>query len=152
MAPAPNRFHQTIAGKIYHALEAYLDTHPVGKAYIAPFDVYLTDLNVYQPDVCYFSSERYAYLTKEGAKGAPELAVEVLSPATAHLDLGVKKEIYGRTGVREYWIADPDTHLLKVYRLHENSQTPVLTLSKTDTLTTTLLPGFGLPLTKVFVE
>ncbi|MDR1284426.1 MAG: Uma2 family endonuclease [Opitutaceae bacterium] len=152
MAPAPNRFHQTYAGKIYSALDNWLDAHPVGKAYVAPFDVHLTDLNVYQPDVCYFSSERYACLTREGANGAPELAVEVLSPSSAHLDLGLKKEIYTRTGVLEYWIVDPDTRLVKVYHLPENSQAPAFTLDKTGTLTTRLLPGFRLPLTKVFVE
>lgn len=152
MAPAPNRYHQIYVGKIYHAIESYLELHPIGKAYVAPFDVYLTDLNVYQPDVSYFSQQRYSYLTKEGAKGAPELVVEVLSPASVHLDLGLKKEIYTRTGVREYWVVDPETFLVKVYLLAQNSQTPVLTLDKTGTLTSALLPEFSLPLSKVFVE
>ncbi len=152
MAPAPNRFHQTYVGKIYSAIEAWLDTHPIGKAYVAPFDVYLTDLNVYQPDVCYFSSEHYACLTPEGANGAPDLVVEVLSPATAHLDLGLKKEIYARTGVQEYWVVDPATQRVKIYDLPENSQAPARTLGKTGTLTRALLPGFKLPLKKVFVD
>ncbi|EIP99173.1 hypothetical protein OpiT1DRAFT_03683 [Opitutaceae bacterium TAV1] len=152
MAPAPNRFHQTCAGKIYYAFEDYLSEHPVGKAYIAPFDVYLTDLNVYQPDVSFFSRERYSYLTDEGACGAPDIVVEVLSPKTAYLDLGVKKEIYARTGVLEYWVVDPAAHRVSVWHLSENSQAPAFTLPKNGTLTTPLLPEFVLRLENVFVE
>ncbi|RRJ98968.1 Uma2 family endonuclease [Opitutaceae bacterium TAV4] len=152
MAPAPNRFHQTVAGEIYYALKLYLDKNPIGKAYIAPFDVFLTDLNVYQPDVCFFSQERYPFLTDEGASGPPDIVVEVLSPRTAHLDLGLKKEIYARTGVLEYWVVDPATHQVSVWHLAENSQTPAFTLPKNGTLTTSILPGFALRLERVFVE
>ena len=70
MAPSPNRFHQNIASNLHGPIWAYLQAKPVGKIYLAPFDVYLTDLNVFQPDLSYFSKSRYSSLTDEGANGA----------------------------------------------------------------------------------
>lgn len=152
MAPTPNRYHQKILLNLAHAFRCHLDREPIGQVFIAPFDVYLTDINVYQPDLSYFSKQRYSYLTDEGAEGAPDLVAEILSPKTAKFDLGTKKEIYARTGVREYWIIDPEPRLLKRYRLAENAETPVATLDEQAVLTTDLLPGFELPLAQVFAR
>lgn len=150
MAPAPNRSHQTVIGKLYTALDAYLATHPLGEIYLAPFDVYLTDLDVYQPDLSFFSTARCACLAEDGAHGAPDLVVEVLSPATARFDLGPKKSIYARAGVREYWVADPATRQLRRFDLTVDAALPAQTLSAADTLTSPLLPGLAIPLARVF--
>jgi Uma2 family endonuclease len=150
IAPAPNRHHQSISRNIGYLMLDYLDEHPIGVVYYAPFDVQLTDITVVQPDIAFFSTQRASYLTEHGAEGAPDLVVEILSPKTASLDLGAKREIYARTGVREMWIVEPETRMLKVYRLHENAETPLASLSENDTLTTPLLPGLEIPLAKVF--
>jgi Uma2 family endonuclease len=47
----------------------------------------------------------------------PDLIVEILSPSTAAIDTALKKQLYERTGVAEYWIADPDNQRLERYRL-----------------------------------
>lgn len=150
MAPAPNRSHQDVAGQIFHLLRAYLDNHPIGRAYIAPFDVYLTDIDVYQPDVCYFSEARYSYLTEEGAEGGPDIVVEVLSPKTAKHDLGLKREIYARTGVQELWIVDAAAKSVRIFLLQQNAEVPARTLAGETAIETPVLPGFSLPLAKVF--
>ena len=51
MAPAPNRFHQDISRTIEFEILKYLEREPRGIIYDAPFDVILTDLNVFQPDL-----------------------------------------------------------------------------------------------------
>jgi Uma2 family endonuclease len=150
MAPAPNRNHQFICGELEYALRNYLEQNPVGVLYHAPFDVQLTDTTVVQPDIAYFSNQRLSYLTDHGAEGAPDLVVEVLSPKTAQLDVGVKREIYARTGVLELWIVEPETRVIKIYRLAENSQTPAETLSAQQTLTSQLLPGLSIDLARIF--
>ncbi len=152
MAPAPNRFHQDILGRLYYAITHYLQTHKTGRVYIAPFDVYFTDISVFQPDLCYFSEQRYSYLVDEGAHGAPELVAEILSPQTAKFDLGVKKEVYARTGVREYWIIDPATKTVKIYDLGANRETPRTTLPADATLSTSLLPGLTIDLAALFAD
>lgn len=149
-APASNRKHQFISGELEFALRKYLEGNPLGEVYDAPFDVELTDINVYQPDIVYFSKQRASYLTEHGAEGAPDLVIEILLPKTAKLDIGTKREIYARTGVLELWIVEPETRLVKVYRLKENAATPHATLAEPDTVTTPLLPGLEIPLAKIF--
>jgi Uma2 family endonuclease len=152
MAPAPNRYHQEISGNLEFILRRYLEEHPIGKLYDAPFDVYLGDINVVQPDILFFSNDRLAHLTDAGAEGAPDLVVEVLSSRNAKLDRGPKKEIYARFGAEELWLVDPDTAQVEVYRLQEDAQTPKATLKKTQTLATPLFPGLEIPLEKVFKQ
>ena len=79
MAPAPNRYHQDISGYIHFLLRAYLEKHRVGKLYGAPFDVFLDEINVYQPDLVFISKQNFSVLTDAGAVGAPDLVVEILS-------------------------------------------------------------------------
>jgi Uma2 family endonuclease len=152
MSPSPNRFHQDILVRLTGMIWAYLQTKPLGKVYAAPFDVTLTDLNVYQPDISYFSKSRYTSLTEHGADGAPDLVVEILSPGSVKRDLGVKKEIYARTGVEELWSVDPVKRTITVYQLGESSTTPRATLVEGKTLTTPLLPGLKIKLRDVFAE
>src|SRR3954454_12736588 len=69
MAPAPNRFHQDISGNILVIIANYLKKHRIGKVYAAPFDVYLDEYTVHQPDVL-FVSKKNDILTPAGAEGA----------------------------------------------------------------------------------
>src|SRR5436189_3310853 len=107
MAPSPDRFHQDILGNLYVIIRGHLAKHPAGSVHLAPSDVQLTDLNVFQPDLYYVTTARRGILTELGAQGAPDLVVEILSPKTAKLDSGVKREIYARSGVEEMWVVDP---------------------------------------------
>ena len=152
MAPAPNRFHQEIVSNLFYLLSSWIRKHDLGKLYVAPFDVHLTDIDVYQPDLAYFSTDRLRYLTDAGADGPPDLVVEVLSPRTAEIDREVKREIYARTGVRELWLVDPDNQSMAVYHLREDATAPAHTLTPGDTLTTPLLDGLTIPVERVFAE
>jgi Uma2 family endonuclease len=69
---------------------------------------------VVQPDVVVYCDR--SKLTRAGARGAPDLALEVLSPSTSKKDQREKFDLYERTGVREYWVADPIGKWLCVYR------------------------------------
>ncbi len=60
---------------------------------------FLTGINVFQPDLAFFSERRRRFLTEKGAEGEPGLVVEILSPKTAHLDVDQKRVIYARAGV-----------------------------------------------------
>jgi Uma2 family endonuclease len=110
---APTRKHQALAGLIHGRLFAFLEGKPC-KVYISPFDVLLPELseiddddvtNVVQPDVVVFCDKDK--LTKAGARGAPDVAFEVLSPSTTKKDLREKFDLFQRMGVREYWLIDP---------------------------------------------
>jgi Uma2 family endonuclease len=152
MAPAPNRFHQSILGVLFGELYQYLQAHPVGRIYSASLDVVLSDLNVFQPDLIFVSQAREHILTAQGAEGAPDLVVEILSPKTARLDLEQKRMVYARAGVTELWIVDPESRELRVFLLQQNSDLPDRILSGEQRITSPLLPGFDLSLTTVFRE
>ncbi len=121
MSPAPIRFHQRIAGWFHARLDVFLEGKPC-RAYIAPFDVLLPRADepddevdcVVQPDVVVYCDR--SKLTRAGARGAPDLALEVLSPSTSKKDQREKFDLYERAGVREYWVADPAGKWLCVYR------------------------------------
>ena len=118
MSPAPIDEHQVLAIAF---LDLLRDIAPGGKRRIAPCDVHLSKHDVVQPDVFWVSAQNTA--CKLGADkrwhGAPDLIIEILSPATALRDRREKFALYEKHGVREYWIADPTTQLVEVYRLKD---------------------------------
>ncbi len=114
--PRPAANHNFIAGNIYCSFANYLR----GKQCVPVLDgmdVYLTKKDRVMPDVM-IACDRNK-IQQNGIHGAPDLVVEVLSPRTRKRDKGYKKDLYERCGVREYWIADPESKSVEVYLLKE---------------------------------
>jgi Uma2 family endonuclease len=152
MAPAPNRYHQDISGNIYFILREYLEKHPIGRLYEAPFDVYFDQSNAHQPDIIFVSKANYAILTDAGADGAPDFIVEILSAKTAYLDKKPKRQVYARSGVKELWLVDPDAKTIHVYFLQENASQPTASYSEKDTFTSPHFPGLKISGKKIFKQ
>jgi Uma2 family endonuclease len=114
--PTPITRHQWIAGNIYHAIRNYFDDHDIGKTFMAPLDVVLAEDVVLQPDVMVILRERFSIIGEKNIQGAPNIVVEVLSDGTRKWDETVKRKLYERYGVDEYWIADPVIEVVKIYR------------------------------------
>src|SRR6266508_2354226 len=79
VSPSPNLRHQTLSGRLYRVISTYLDDHPLGQIWYAPLDVVLSNFDVVEPDLIYVYRAREAVLTEANIKGAPDLAVEILS-------------------------------------------------------------------------
>ncbi len=150
MAPAPNRFHQDISRNLGVALANYLSTHPVGVLYAAPFDVYLTETDVFHPDLLIVLNENRGNLTEAGVEGAPDLVIEILSPKTRQLDLVQKKRVYARMGIKELWIIDPELEEVAVYRFDQDPAEPVRKLRGQQMLGSPLLPRMRIALPDLF--
>ena len=142
MAPAPNRFHQEISRNLLVKLFLYLRETGAGKIFASPFDVYLDETNVFQPDLIVVLNDRLGILTEAGAEGAPNLVIEILSPKTRRLDLEQKRKAYPRFGVQELWIIDPDPRLTIQHRFFADGSVTTVVIPESDSLTSTLLPGF----------
>ena len=140
MAPAPNRFHQDISRNIEFGMLKYLEHHPIGKVYDAPFDVYLDNDNVFQPDLVFVARQNYRVFTDAGVEGVPDLVVEILSPGTAQLDRKNKQRVYASSGVKELWLVDPETTTAAVYYLKQNASQPAAVYSTTDRFTSSYFP------------
>jgi Uma2 family endonuclease len=106
VTPAPTIRHQLLVLAIGRRLDD-LARQRGGCAVVSPVDVMLADHSIVQPDVIYVGRER-ASILRQRVEGAPDLVVEILSPATARRDLGEKLRLYAEFGVVEYWIVDPD--------------------------------------------
>lgn len=152
MTPSPSERHQRIAMNLSGTLWQYLTTRPIGRAYTAPFDVVLSKTDVVQPDLLFVSSARSSIITSQNVQGVPDIAVEIISDTTRKTDEVVKRKLYERFGVPEYWIVDPELETIKVYRIAGQGYQRVAELSREagDTLTTPLLSDLNLPLSKIF--
>lgn len=152
MSPSPVIRHQKVLGTIYRLVGNFLEVNPIGEVIIAPSDVQLGKGDVYQPDLYYVSKERLGILDKQGAKGAPDLVVEILSPSTARLDREMKRRVYEQSGVREIWFVNLWHDQIEVYQLSTGTGTgapSIHILKMEDDLTTTLLPGLKIAVAKI---
>ena len=105
------------------------------------------------PDICWWSAGRRPPVVQGEVDVVPDLVVEVLSPSTRANDLGPKRAVYMRTGVRELWLADPDASTITRVpadpgRAVDAGQDEVL--SQGNSLRSDLLSGFTLELARVF--
>jgi Uma2 family endonuclease len=118
VTPSPNRPHQRIAGAIFAELRAYLRGSPLAYPMISPSDVYRGERrkNRVQPDV--FVVRRTADQRPEFPFAMSELvlAIEVQSPSNPRLDYQIKRDLYLREGVPEYWVVNGDARNVSVWR------------------------------------
>ncbi len=139
----PTVLHQRVAGLIYAALLAWTRSARGRGTVSLPLDVRVDDATVLAPDVLWFAQE--IDLGAPRAPRLPDLAVEVRSPATWVYDVGTKRELYERHGLRELWLADTASRTLLIYRrVGAQGGFDVQTeLEATEPLTSPLLPGFA---------
>jgi Uma2 family endonuclease len=153
VTPSPNFVHQRIVGNIYFFIRTWLEEHAVGTIYLSPLDVVISRFDVVEPDLLYISNERAAQVSIDtNIRGVPELVIEVGSPSTRKRDETIKRRLYDRARVSEYWVVDPDVEVVRVYRAGEQGfAKPVeWSLEAGDVVTTPLLAGLELPLSKIF--
>jgi Uma2 family endonuclease len=149
---SPTSRHQLILQRLFKALDAHIDAHHLGVIFVAPLDVILSRTVVVQPDLFFISKARQAELIGERITGAPDLVIEILSPATRARDFNQKRKLYARHGVKEYWIVDPDDGTIEVQRLHGSVFSTLALFEKGQTLTSPMFEGLGVDVGQVFVE
>lgn len=125
MSPAPSDPHQKVIDKIYRRLGDYVEKNNLGETRVAPYDVYLSRRNAFQPDIIFNANENLHKIQHNGLHGAPDLVIEILSPATWRIDKEDKKDEYERSGVREYWIVDPIDKSTEGFQLVNNEFQPL---------------------------
>ena len=144
MSPSPRTRHQQIVLSLASKLVVHLNGKPC-QPFSAPLDVFLVDDQdpdtVVQPDVLVVCDE--TKIQENGIHGAPDFVAEILSDSTAYKDLGRKKELYERTGVREYWIINPDSSSVFVYARTGTAFAPATEVRKGTTVPSSAIPGFS---------
>lgn len=121
LTPAPGTYHQLISIKLVYCLMGFNHEKNAGVVLAAPVDVYLGESETYQPDIVFISRDRAGIIEPERINGSPDLVMEILSPSTAYYDLRKKFKVYEKSGVKEYWIVDPEEKSVQVFVLEGRS-------------------------------
>ena len=154
VTPSPNQRHQELVLRLCLAIGNHLEDRPDrGRVFVAPFDVVFSFHDVVEPDVIFVAPDQLDILTDQNIQGTPALVIEILSRSTRKRDQGVKRHLYGRSGVREYWLVDSDAASVTISRRHPDGSFPALsplTAGEGHTLRTPLLPGWSLALARLF--
>ncbi len=155
MTPAPTPSHQRLLGKLYLKVAGFLEGKEC-EVFIAPLDVLLPEddepdekvKTVVQPDLLVVCNAQK--ITSRGCRGAPDWVIEVLSPSTASKDQILKRRIYEKAGVREYWVVHPTDRTIMVYRLTKAKLTFVDTYDDQAELKVACLAGLLLQTSEIF--
>jgi len=152
--PSPVRRHQVLLGRLYVAIANYLDVHAgCGDVFLSPLDTVFTKWDVVEPDLLFVAADQREILTDANVQGPPALVVEILSPSTRKRDLGIKRDLFDRGGVREYWIVDPEAREVVIHRRAASGSLEAGERPRgDDLLKTPLLPGFALAMSKLLAE
>jgi Uma2 family endonuclease len=126
VTPAPTANHQRVLFQLVRLLDAFVLENGGGELFFAPFDVQLGFHDIVEPDLLFIGSEQ-GRVPGEHHKfeGSPLLVVEVTSPSSRQTDRVKKMVLYARSGVLEYWIADPELRMLVVNVLESGTYVQV---------------------------
>jgi len=149
---SPSLSHQRVLINLATLIKIYLEQNPIGEVFPTP-GVIFDNFNSAIPDIVFISNEQVNNVGAEPhIHEAPELAIEIVSPGkeNARRDREMKRQIYGKFGVKEYWIADPESRTLEIYRLKKRTLALAATLAGEDEITSPVLPGFKCKVNQVF--
>jgi len=149
--PSPSSSHQNAAMSLALSLAAHQRPRG-GYVAFAPLDVVLGDDTVVQPDLLVVVAARRSIVTAERVIGAPDLVVEILSPSTRKLDSVTKRDLYGKHGVREYWLVDPEAERVEVYVLAADRLELRELVDRGELRSREVLEGFAMPVADVFAS
>ncbi len=153
MVPSPSTHHQRICRNLGYLVWQSVRDSAIGELLHAPCDVVLGEgiqREVVQPDLVFVSKERIRIITDEEIRGAPDLVIEVTSPATEERDRHYKRTLYARHGVREYWIVDSKLKTVEIYSLGDQGFRLASSAKYTDRITSPILPELSVDLREVF--
>ena len=149
---SPTSRHQRILLNLFRILDAHSRAQHLGEIFIAPLEVILSPSVVLQPDLLFIAQSRRAQLIGDRISGAPDLVIEILSPATSARDLNQKRKLYARYGVKEYWIVDPEDETIEIQRLQGNIFSTLAIFEKEQRLTSPTFEGLEAAVAHVFAD
>jgi Uma2 family endonuclease len=151
VSKAPGIPHQRSLGRLFVRLSNSLAESRAGEVLLTPGIVF-GDYDAVIPDLVVVTAGREVIITDRGLIDAPDLVVEVVSAGekNGERDRQIKRQLYSRHGVREYWILDPALKAIEVYRRKENVLVLDATLRGSDSLISQLVPGFFCVVSDIF--
>lgn len=152
VTPAPTPMHQTVSRRLQHALMTQLEDTGVAFVFDAPIDVILSETTVVQPDLAIVRRARREVISKRGIEGPPDIVAEILSPSSRGQDEFLKKTVYARFGIPEYWLVDTEHGFITIFRAEASAYRVRQRLDRASTLTSAELGEISIPLAPIFRE
>jgi Uma2 family endonuclease len=152
LSRAPGIPHQRVLSNLIIGLGEYLKTYPIGIV-VPGAGAIFSDYDAVIPDLVFVRNERWdQVVTGEKFTGALDLIIEILSPGTQNRlrDLSAKRRLYGKYGVKEYWIVDTENQAVLVLRLQGPTLEEISMLKDNDELSSPLLADFKMKVSAVF--
>lgn len=150
MSPSPKTPHQRISRNLHRILDRYVVDHNLGEMWFAPMDViFEEDYNRLQPDHIFIPKEKED-IVQDWIRGVPDMVVEIVSKSTVKMDTVVKKEIYERYGVQEYWLLKPEKRVLEIYILTAGRYNLYASFSENDVVSSPLFHDLAFKLNIIF--
>ena len=118
--PAPTLDHARVIANLI-AMLIPLVSKVGGQWFTAPVDVFFPGADPVQPAILVLLPGWQGTLARRGVEGAPDLLIEVVSPASRKHDRLTKRALYGRAGVREFWLVDPEARTLEIFTLERDA-------------------------------
>jgi Uma2 family endonuclease len=148
--PTSETKHQFVSLTIAAALLRYAEPRNLGHVLQAPCDVIFARGFVVQPDILFVERGRSGLVGEKYLWGAPDVIIEIASQDTRENDLKIKRKIYSRFEVKEYWIVDLPFEMVEVLVWSELGYATAGVYGKSSCLSSPALPGFKLSLRRVF--
>ena len=108
MASPESTDDNKLGGWLYSLMRLFAEETDQGECYYTRVAFRITEKRGPEPDVAFVAKERLHIVEKGFIDGAPDIAVEIVSPDSVERDYDLKRNIYEAAGVKEYWIIDPD--------------------------------------------
>jgi Uma2 family endonuclease len=158
MSPAPTNTHQLIVGELFRQIATFFRGKPC-RPFVAPFDVRLPKGDnadhavdtVVQPDISVVCDPA-KLKDNHGCLGAPDWVIEVVSPGSALRDQKVKRALYERHGVPEYWLIHPIDRSIAIYRLDAGGYAQPLMFGCDEHCAPAAFPDLDISVAEVFID
>jgi Uma2 family endonuclease len=152
MNPAPTPDHQSVSKHLQYFLYTQIELPGLGQVFNAPIDVQLGEFDIVQPDLIVLLKKCRAKITRTRIIGPPDLVVEILSGSTRNHDSKLKRSLYERAGIREYWIADPAKKHVTQLHLIDGTYKSIRNKVGSKELRLVIAPAISIPLDKIWAR
>ena len=150
--PSPSFIHQKISNRLSNKMTNFVEERNLGEILCAPMDTKFDEDNVEQPDILFIAVTRYDIIEEGYINGAPDIVVEIISPANKKQEREEKHALYERTGVQEYWTVFPKKRTIKVETLEEGKFQTYSEGKKAGEIHSKVLAGFSIKIEDIMPE
>ena len=141
LMPGPTSVHQAVLSWFVYYLMSHVQVPGLGRVFAAPLDVLLPQAQPVQPDIVVVLNHKLHLISERGIEGPPDLVVEIASPGTRTHDRSTKLSVYARSGVPEYWLAEPTDQTIELLVLEDGVYRSLGVFTGAALLPSRILPG-----------